>query len=98
MNRSGTPLRPAITPHASSGWSFRACAMILSASSFEMVSMLRKLPEGPDQAVLQVGQPVVGDVRRVARVVLRHLLQLLVDLLGHLQAGAEGEPDVVERA
>src|SRR5690606_5719849 len=100
MNRSGRsePAGPAMMPHASSGWSARAWAMILSTRSREILSISWTLPKRSHQAVLEVGQPVIGDERRIPLVVLGHALDLLVDLLGDVQARAEREPYVVERA
>src|SRR5580700_5857749 len=49
MKRSGRswPAGPAITPQASSGWSARACATILSRSAGWSVSMDPSVPSGP---------------------------------------------------
>src|ERR1051326_3581584 len=48
MCRSGwsAPAGPAITPHASPGWSRRACAMIASTNSRAMVSTVHSLSCG----------------------------------------------------
>src|SRR5690606_21944327 len=48
MNRVGRsdPAGPATIPQASSGWSARACAMILSTMARSIVSMFGRLPGG----------------------------------------------------
>src|SRR5580658_767523 len=100
MNRSGrsVPAGPAITPHASSGWSARACDTILSRSAGWSVSMCQRvLPERAYQRLLQVGEPVVDpQVGRpgIGRV---EILAALRGVLGDLQPHPEGQPDVVQR-
>src|ERR1700733_2489866 len=99
MNRSGRslPAGPAITPQASSGWSARACATICARSPAEMVSMQRRLTERFDEAVLQVGQPLVDpDVGRPGVARGQVLGQVLL-LVGDPEPDAQGEADVVQR-
>src|SRR6266545_2620577 len=99
MNRSGRslPAGPAITPQASSGWSARAWATILSYRAREMVSTMnehtrgdrggRRLPRGLvhrlDEGLLDGAEPGVHLERAPLRVVRLQLPPLLLELLGH---------------
>src|SRR5262252_3606696 len=108
MNRSGrpVPVGPAITPQASSGWSARACAMTWSSRPREIVSMpvmvigngLRGSRQGQDQALLQVGQPLVDPGIGRTGIVGRQLVDAAVEVVGDSKAHAEREPHVIERA
>src|SRR5437879_10307822 len=53
--------------------------------------------QGVYEALLQVGEPVVGGVAGVARIVPVEGPHLLQRLLGDVEARAEREPQVVER-
>src|SRR6266566_6062921 len=103
MNRSGRslPAGPAITPQASSGWSARTWATILSYSEREMVSMIdeltRVLVHGLDEGFLDGAEPGVHLERAPLRVVRLEPAPLLLELLGHAEPDAEREPDVVQR-
>src|SRR6201996_8359683 len=98
MNRSGRslPAGPAMTPHASSGWSARACATILSWSSRRMDNMRLTLAEGLNEGLLDVAEPGVDLERGGPGVDRVELAPLVLELLGHPQPHAEREPDVVE--
>src|SRR6266567_4272642 len=103
MNRSGRslPAGPAITPQASSGWSARTWATILSYSEREMVSMIdeltRVLVHGLNEGFLDGAEPGVHLERAPLRVVRLEPAPLLLELLGHAEPDAEREPDVVQR-
>src|SRR6478752_6385238 len=113
MNRSGRslPAGPAITPQASSGWSARAWATILSYSEREMVSTINEHTRGSrgaeppaglllhrlDEGLLHRTQPGIHLERAPLRVVRLQLSPLLLELLGHAEPDAEREPDVVQR-
>src|SRR3984957_7344137 len=99
INRSGRslPAGPAMTPQASSGWSARACASICARRAALIVSMLRRLAERFDQAVLQVGQPLIDpDVRR-PRITGRPALGQTLLFIGDPQPDAQRQPDVIQR-
>src|SRR5580693_7802990 len=101
MNRSArsVPAGPAITPHASSGWSARACDTILSRSAGCSVSMSSSvLPERTYQRLLQVGEPVVDPHIGRPRVGRVEILGALCGVLGDLQPHPESQPDIVQRA
>src|SRR5215471_6227651 len=102
MNRSGRslPAGPASTPQASSGWSARAWATILSYSERGMVSTktsLRGLRKSLDQGFLHRAEPGVHLERAPLRVVRLEPSPLCLELLGHAEPDAEREPDVVQR-
>src|SRR5690348_8261513 len=102
MNRDGTPepIAPATTPHASSGWSRRACSTIASwivrlrRSTLTTLAGASPAGQGLDQRLLDVRQVVVdgqfGRARR-ARVAAQLLVELgrRVGVVGDLQPGAE---------
>src|SRR5207344_3450377 len=111
MNRSGRslPAGPAITPQASSGWSARAWATILSHRARGMVSTMNEHTRGSggggslglvhrlDEGLLDGTEPGVHLERAPLRVVRLQLPPLLLELLGHAEPDAEREPDVVQR-
>src|SRR4029079_10300071 len=103
MNRSGRslPAGPAMTPQASSGWSVRAWATILSYRARGIVSMFNELTglllHRLDEGLLHRTQPGVHLERAPLRVVRLQLSPLLLELLGHAEPDAEREPDVVQR-
>src|SRR5690349_22989664 len=102
MNRSGRslPAGPAITPQASSGWSARAWATILSYSEREMVSTINELTglllHRLDEGLLHRTEPGVHLERAPLRVVRLQTSPLLLELLGHAEPDAEREPDIVQ--
>src|SRR5258708_26793036 len=105
MNRSGRslPAGPAITPHASSGWSARAWATIFARSAGSSVSMDlrvagRPSPERVYQGLLEVGQPVVNPEISRTRVLRIQPRQTLLEVLGDRKAHAEREPDIIDGA
>src|SRR3984893_9757953 len=105
MNRSGRslPAGPAITAHASSGWSARAWATIFARSAGSSVSMdLRvaplPLPQRVHQGLLQVGQPVVNPEISRTRVLRIQPRQSFLEVLGDRKAHAEREPDIIDGA
>src|SRR5690242_9785486 len=103
MNRSGRslPAGPAMTPQASSGWSARAWATILSYSERGIVSMFSELTglllHRLDEGLLHRTEPGVHLERAPLRVVRLQPPPLLLELLGHAEPDAEREPDVVQR-
>src|SRR4249920_3407199 len=109
MNRSGwsLPAGPAITPQASSGWSARAWATILSYRERGMVSTMNEHTRGAepsrglahrlDEGLLDGAEPGVHLERAPLRVVRLQLPPLLLELLGHAEPDAEREADVVQR-
>src|SRR6266446_2902654 len=109
MNRSGRslPAGPAITPHASSGWSARAWATILSYSPRPIVSMRARLPAAPrqewspqrvHQALLRAGKPVVDGEHGITGIIRLDPAHLLVHVLRDAETNPEREPYVVDRA
>src|SRR5580704_12173139 len=103
MNRSGRslPAGPASTPQASSGWSARAWATILSYRARGIVSMINELKglsaERLDQGFLDGAEPGVHLERAPLRVVRLQPSPLLLELLGDAEPDAEREPDVIQR-
>src|ERR1022692_1415103 len=105
MNRSGRscPAGPAITPHASSGWSARACAMILACSAPLIVSMDASVT-GPrsgqrvHQGLLKVGQPVVDPHIGRTRIGRVDLAAWLGEVIRDVKTDAKREPDIIQRA
>src|ERR1700760_306644 len=99
MNRSGRslPAGPAMTPHASSGWSARACATILSWSSRRIDSMYSSLAEGLNQALLDVTEPGVDLERGGPGVERVELAPLVLELLGHAEPDPQRQAHVVQR-
>src|SRR6202012_1102299 len=103
MNRVGwsLPAGPAITPHASSGWSARAWAPILSCRARVIVSMINELTGGLahrlDEGFLDGAEPGVDLEGGPLGVVRLEPAPLVLELLGDAEPDAEREPDVVER-
>src|SRR6266581_8187481 len=103
MKRSGRslPAGPASTPQASSGWSARAWATILSYRTRGIVSMIHELTgrlvHRLNKGLLDGAEPGVHLERAPLRVILLQPRPLLLELLGDAEPDAEREPDVVQR-
>src|SRR5580704_6622685 len=105
MNLAGRslPTGPAITPHASSGWSLRAWSMIFAWRSREIVSMIGEITrwalpvQRADQRLLHGAQPAVDLERGDLRVVGGERGELFLEVLGHLEPHPEHQPHVVQR-
>src|ERR1700751_6478516 len=105
MKRAGRslPAGPAITPHASSGWSLRAWSMIFASRSREIVSMIGEITrwalliERADQRLLHGAKPAVDLERGDLRVVGGERGELFLEVLGHLEPHPEHEPHDVQR-
>src|SRR5690242_3613798 len=98
MNRAGRslPTGPATTPHASSGWSRRACATIASWVAWSMVSTGPEYWSAhprPDDGVLHAGQVRIDRARHGRRVVR---VEVVVVVLGDPDPCADRQPHVVE--
>src|SRR5690348_1939397 len=106
MKRCGrsVPAGPAMTPQASSGWSALACATIRARSDALIVSMTGSVARAPpgsgqrlDQALLEVGQPVVDPHVGGPRVGRVDPVADLLEIVGDAEPHPEGQPDVVQR-